>query len=77
MNELITREQFDDEAMAHAEQMLAVHGIATMKTLLTDPRCGGYDKMPPHLKADMHKRLGLEPVQMFRRTYTSTKESKL
>jgi len=70
MDELITREQFNAEAMAHAEKMLAERGISTMKTLLTDPRCG-YDKMPPHLKADIHKRLGLEPVQMFRRTHSS------
>jgi hypothetical protein len=66
MSELITREQFDAEAMAHAEKMLADRGISTMKTILTDPRIG-YDRLPPHLKADMHKRLGLEPVQMFRR----------
>ena len=66
MDELITREQFDAEALAYANELNSL-GVTTAKTLLTHPRMG-YDKLPEHLKADLHRRLGVEPIQMFRRT---------
>jgi hypothetical protein len=66
MDDLITREQFDGLALAYADQQIADMGITTAKTLLTDARIG-YDKLPPHLKAELHKRVGFEPVTMFRR----------
>lgn len=62
---LITREQFDAEALAYANKLNEEMGIRTAYTLLTDARIG-YDRLPPHLKADLHKRVGFEPVVMFR-----------
>lgn len=63
---VITREQFDAEALAYANKLNAENGVRTAHTLLTDRRIG-YDRLPPHLKAQLHKRLGVEPVQMFKR----------
>jgi len=66
MDSLITRDQFDAEALSEAEKLLTDGGISTMKILLTDPRIG-YDRLPPHLKSELHELLGVEPVQMFKR----------
>jgi len=62
----ITREQFDVEALAYANKLNEDLGIRTAHTLLTDARIG-YARLPAHLKADLHERLGVEPVQMFKR----------
>lgn len=59
MDELITREQFD-------AAMLAMESALPLLTKLREIGIG-YDKLQPHLKADLHARMGLEPVQMFKR----------
>lgn len=59
MSDLITREQFDVE-------VLAIEAKLPLLTKLREQGVG-YDKLPPHLKTDLHARMGLEPVQMFRR----------
>lgn len=59
MTDLITREQFDAE-------MLAMEAKLPLLTKLREQGIG-YDKLQPHLKADLHARMGLEPIQMFRR----------
>jgi hypothetical protein len=64
--DLITRDQFDALAMEYADNQTKEMGITTAKTLLSDARIG-YDKLPPHLKKELHMRVGFEPVQMFRR----------
>ena len=61
MDDLLTLEQFTAEALTLGEK------LPTLKTLLTDPRCGGYAGMASHLKNELHQRLSVEPVQMFRR----------
>jgi len=65
MDDLITLEQFTAEALALSEE------LPTLKILLTDPRCHGYAGMASHLKNELHQRLRVEPVQMFRRTQSS------
>lgn len=71
---LVTREQFDAELRALGESM-AADGKIVIKQLLHEAEANGRDKCrfdnwPPHLKADAYQKLGLEPVQMFRRVRT-------
>lgn len=59
MTELLTREEFDVE-------MRAMEAVLPLLIKLREIGIG-YDKLQPHLKADLHARMGLEPVQMFKR----------
>ena len=62
MSDLMTRVEFDAE-MRRMEASLPL-----LKRLREDPRCARFDSWPPHLKADLYKRMGVEPVVMYRRT---------
>lgn len=59
---LVTREQFDAELRALGEINPLV------KRLISNEHSNfNFDKWPDHLKADAYKKLGLEPVTMYRR----------
>lgn len=69
LGEFLTREQFN-------AAMLAMEPVLPLLTKLREIGVS-YDKLQPHLKADLHARMGLEPVQMFKRvpvTKTQTPE---
>lgn len=61
MDELITREQFEAEMLGMEES------LPLLKRLREDKRCARFDAWPAHLQADLYKRMGVEPVVMYRR----------
>lgn len=62
IGELITAQQFDVELRELAEK------LPTLKKLISGehPKLT-WENMPEHLKRDAYKRLGVEPVLMYRR----------
>ncbi len=70
-DELITRAEFYDELKALGERM-AGDGKIVIKQLLHEAETNGrskcqFDNWPEHLQKDAFRRLGLEPVTMYRR----------
>lgn len=59
LGELITREQFDAEALAIEAQLPLLQKLREQGVT--------YDKLTQRLKDDLHAHMGVEPVQMFRR----------
>lgn len=62
MSDLITEAEFQAELRVLAEK------LPTLKKLISgDHPKLTWEQMPIHLKRDAYKRLGIEPVQMYRR----------
>jgi len=62
VNDLLTRAEFD------AEMLRMEDSLPLLKRLREDRRCARFDGWPERLKADLYKRMGVEPVVMYRRT---------
>lgn len=68
---IVTREVFDSELRELGEQM-AIDGKIVIKQLLYEAEVNKrhhclFDNWPARLKTEVYSKLGLEPVQMYRR----------
>lgn len=66
MTDLLTRDEFERELQLLAERL----DTAAIRALRKIP----WEKWAPHLQADVCKKIGVEPVMMFRRTADPTTE---
>jgi hypothetical protein len=65
VNDTMTQAEFDAEMLSMEAR------LPLLKLLREDPRCVRFDEWPKHLKADLYKQMGVEPVTMYRRLTTT------
>jgi hypothetical protein len=61
LNDLMTRAEFDAELLAMEKK------YPLLKRMREDSRIARFDGWPQHLKDDAYKKMGVEPVVMYRR----------